>query len=345
MSIAVALSGGIDSFWALHLLKEQGYTPVAVHALFLSPNQDSESLCQQLNSICQRLRVPFYVLDLHQQFQRLVVEPFIQSYVQGVTPNPCALCNERIKFGLVLNKVKDLGLNTLVTGHYAILKNDGFSEPELWRGRDPKKDQSYFLTLVASNSLRNAYFPLGKWYKQDVRKNMQTRFPYKAITGESQEICFIPGNDYRSFLKQQDIDLPSTGDIKDSRGKVLGQHYGLYRYTIGQRRGLGIPYREALYVLKKDLHENTLVVGTKEELKANLFQVSYLNYLVAWPRWPEQVWVQTNYRQRARPAEINCQENILTVQFKEDCKPVAPGQVAAFYTKEGRVLGGGIINA
>jgi len=345
MSVAVALSGGADSLMALCLLKEQGYGPVAVHASFLAPSTREYRLQEELSAICDRLDVPLHCLDMHQEFNRLVIQPFIRAYARGVTPNPCSWCNRRIKFGLLLQAVQALGLSRVATGHYAQLHRECPSPPGLYRGWDRDKDQSYFLALVDREDLHKAVFPLCQWTKERVRSELAARGLQPAIGRESQEICFIPGQDYRAFLAGQDVTLPGPGHIVDTDGQVLGRHTGLHGYTLGQRRGLGIASSQPLYVLDKDMEKNVLVVGPGRELQGTSCRVGRVNALVGVDAWPERVWIQTNYRQQAGPARVQVAAPELRVDFQQPRPPATPGQIAVFYSDSGRVLGGGEIHA
>ncbi len=345
MSVGLAFSGGADSLLALSLLQEQGHAPVAVHASFLGPGAGEDRLQEELSAICTQLNVPLHCLDLHQEFYRLVIEPFIRAYARGVTPNPCSWCNRRIKFGILRQAVQDLGLGRVATGHYAQINWECSLPPGLFRGRDRDKDQSYFLALVHWEDLQCALFPLAQWTKDRVRSELTARGLQPALGRESQEICFIPDNDYRSFLAAQDVSLPGPGNIVDAGGRILGRHQGLHRYTLGQRRGLGIAHSEPLYVLQKDMDENVLVVGPRRQLQASFCRVRPVNILVEMDSWPERVWVQTNYRQRAGPARVQIMDGDLEVCFEQPRPPATPGQIAVLFSEQGRVLGGGEIYA
>lgn len=337
-SIAVAVSGGGDSLMALRLLAGQGRAAFALHARFVQP-RDPE-LENRLARICQELGVELQVLDLRQSFQEKVIQPFVQSYLQGETPNPCAWCNLRMKFGVLLQKAAELGAEALATGHYARRQGDLLS-----RGLDPAKEQSYFLALVAQEQVARACLPLGEWTKQQVHSSLKEQGLQPPAGGESQEICFVPGNDYRSFLARQEVELPSPGRILDTSGKVLGSHQGLHCYTIGQRRGLGIAFSEPLYVLAKEQDGNRLIVGPAHELISEGFSLREPNFVLPCSSWPKQIWVQTNYREQPVQAELQGEPEQLQVRFQTWRKPATAGQVAAFYSEQGFLLGGGIIHA
>ena len=344
MSVAVALSGGADSLLALSLLQEQGCKPVAFHASFWGSKSREHLLQEELAAVCARMGVSFHRLDLRRVFDREVVQPFIRDYARGLTPNPCAWCNRRIKFKALMRAVLDLGLTRMATGHYAGLVEHCPSPPGLFRGCDRDKDQSYFLALVGREHLKAAHFPLAEWTKDQVHAELAKRGLYPVSGRESQEICFIPDNDYRAFLAAQDICLPGEGKIVDVQGRTLGRHQGLHRYTVGQRRGLGIAYSEPLYVLAKDMGSNTLVVGPRRQLQAASCRVRLTNALVEPEYWPQHLWVQTNYRQAPGPVRVGIQEKDILVSFEQPRTPGSPGQIAVFYSEQGRVLGGGEIH-
>ncbi len=336
--VAVAVSGGADSLMALYLLAREKRACAALHARFVQ--DQNPALEKSLQEICSRLQVPLHVLDLRQEFEQLIIRPFVQTYLQGETPNPCAWCNTRIKFGLLLQKARELGAGCLASGHYVRQTAKGL----LQRGLDSTKEQSYFLALLDSEQTAGACFPLGCWHKEQVRIRLRQEGLHVPVSEESQEICFVPDRDYRSFLFRQGVHLPGPGPIADTGGRVLGRHQGLYCYTIGQRKGLGIAYREPLYVLGKNMQDNMLVVGPAQELRSRGFMLREPNFVLPGEKWPQEIWVQTNYREQAVPAVVEKGSREWYVRFLQERKPATPGQVAAFYCAHGRILGGGIIH-
>ena len=347
MKIAVALSGGADSLMALLLLKEQGHDLFAVHAHFLPPSGETITLSKKINDICSKLGIELHILDLSREFEQKVIAPFIQSYVKNYTPNPCALCNVTMKFGLLLDKTLGLGAQKMATGHYAQIKIID-DQPTLWRAKDSLKDQSYFLSLVPRHRFKNVAFPLASWSKKEVRKFLEKKSISPVISRESNEICFID-NDYREFLLQKGVKLPGPGPIKTSKGEILGTHKGLWRYTLGQRKGIGIAYKYPLYVINKDLTQNTLIVGPEEELWSKGCIAQDVNFLVPPDQWPREILAQTRYRQKAKKARAEIsgsgesEDNLLHINFIEPQKQPTPGQVAAVFSPQGQVLGAGII--
>lgn len=338
LKTAVALSGGADSLMTLLLLRETGAAVMGVHALFHGADDE---LPEKLRALCERHGAPFAVIDLRREFEELVVAPFVSAYQRGLTPNPCAACNPSIKFGLLLDRVRELGADRLATGHYVRLEAAGYG-PALFRGHDPSKDQSYFLSMVPRERFESVVFPLGAWTKADVRTALEERGLTPPAGRESQEVCFIPA-DYRDFLRARKVRLGGPGSITLADGTVLGRHFGLWQHTLGQRKGLGIAYSEPLYVTGKDFAKNALIVGPKSAALSRGCRTDAPNLLCPPEHWPEEVLVQTIYRQRPEPARVDLDAEGMTITFPAPRAIPAPGQVAAVYSPEGQVLGGGVI--
>lgn len=336
---AIALSGGADSLMSLLLLRETGAEVMAVHARFL-PAADA-GLEQRLGELCARLGVPFSVLDLRREFEDLVVGPFVRAYQAGLTPNPCAACNPAIKFGLLLDRVRESGAGRLATGHYARLEDRPWG-PALFRGLDPSKDQSYFLSMVTRERFARVVFPLAGWTKTEVRQALDERGYSPPAGRESQEVCFIP-TDYRDFLRSRKARLGPPGPIVLADGTVVGRHGGLWNHTLGQRKGLGVAWREPLYVTGKDFAGNRLVVGPKEQALAAGCRTGKPNLLCPPDHWPAEVLVQTIYRQRPEAARVEVEAEGMTVSFPVPRPIPTPGQVAAVYSADGQVLAGAVI--
>lgn len=342
MTIAVAVSGGMDSLLSLVLLKEQGYDVMAVHGHFLTPSPDWKRVADGLSVACKTLGISFHALDLHEEFDKAVVAPFMADYQSGLTPNPCAMCNPRMKFGILFDAARQLGAEQIATGHYVRLEDRDVLGRMLVRGTDLTKDQSYFLSLVPIDTLRLAHFPLAETYKKDVLSILARHGLKPPIPSESQEICFVPDDDYQAFLLDRGP-MPGGGPAVLSDGTVVGRHKGLWRHTQGQRRGLGIAWKDALYVLDKDVANNTLIVGTRDELASKGCVAGQVNLMVDPALWPEVVMVQTRYRQKAKPSQVKLVDDKLRFHFLEAHARPTPGQVAALYTEDGVVLGGGVI--
>jgi len=342
MITVVAVSGGMDSLLSLVLMKEQGHDVMAVHGHFLPPNPEWKRVADRLTVACKTLGVPFHALDLHKEFDAQVVAPFVEDYRAGLTPNPCALCNPRMKFGVLFDAAKVLGADHIATGHYVRMEErDGLGKM-LVRGADLTKDQSYFLSLVPIADLRLAHFPLAETFKKDVLSILADHGLEPPIASESQEICFVPDDDYQAFLLDRET-MPGGGQAQLTDGTVVGKHKGLWRHTQGQRRGLGIAWKEALYVLDKDVANNVLIVGTKDELESEGCVAGQVNLMADTASWPEVVMLQTRYRQKAKPSRFELVDGKLKFHFIEPHVRPTPGQVAAVYTEDGVVLGGGVI--
>ncbi|BDQ35238.1 tRNA 2-thiouridine(34) synthase MnmA [Pseudodesulfovibrio portus] len=343
MTIAVAVSGGMDSLLSLVLLKEQGHDLIAVHGHFLPPNPGWERVAEGLAEACGTLGVPFHALDLHREFDEQVIAPFVADYKAGLTPNPCAMCNPRMKFGVLFDAAGKLGADRLATGHYVRMA-EGEEGRMLARGADAAKDQSYFLSLVPIDMLRRAEFPLADFHKKDVPDILARHGLTPPLPSESQEICFVPDDDYQKFLTAR-ATMPGPGPAVLSDGTRVGKHQGLWRHTQGQRRGLGIAWTEPLYVLDKDVSGNTLIVGTRDELAAHGCVAGRVNLMRPVDTWPDEVLVQTRYRQKAKPGRVRLDGGRLRFDFREPHVRPTPGQVAAVYDREGVVLGGGVIES
>ncbi|CCO24192.1 tRNA 2-thiouridine(34) synthase MnmA [Maridesulfovibrio hydrothermalis] len=339
---AMAVSGGADSLLSLVLLKESGADVIAVHGCFLG-QENAKPAVAGLEKRCAELDVPLHVFDFTAEFDKLVVEPFVQEYLKGNTPNPCALCNPEIKFGILNNAARELGAQLLGTGHYVRLAEHPEYGMMLARGADIGKDQSYFLSLVPKMAVLNAVFPLGGHSKEKTYAELAKRNVEIPLPSESQEICFVPDDDYRQFLMDRDVKLSGPGDVMLTCGTKIGRHKGLWRYTQGQRRGLGIAWKCPIYVLDKDMKRNILIVGTSDELDAAGCVAGAMNYHIEFEKWPETVFIQTRYRQRSKPSKARKEGNQMFFDFIEPHSRPTPGQIVAVYTEDGAVLAGGLI--
>jgi tRNA-uridine 2-sulfurtransferase len=357
--VAIALSGGIDSLVSAALLQEQGHRVVGLHFLTgfetawrSMPSASSETpppvgaeerAMQQLAPMVHQLDIPIHIIDLSAEFRSLVVDYFSAAYQAGRTPNPCLVCNPRIKFDLLLNKARELGASRIATGHYARISSDRRGRMHLLRGKDPLKEQSYFLARLCQAQLQQAVLPLGDWTKTQTRQLAQSRGLRPAAAQESQDICFIKGGSYGDFLKQQPGFCSAAGDIEDPDGRVIGRHSGLYQFTIGQRRGINCPAAAPYYVIRLDVARNVLVVGPRQALLAHGCRVEQINWIVSPPGDAIRVAVRVRYRQAAVPARLVALDaNRADIVFDRPEGAVTPGQGAVFYDGD-EVLGGGWI--
>lgn len=334
---AVALSGGVDSLVAALRLRAAGHSLLALH--FITGFETSAS--DSVRGLADRVDIPFQEIDLTDAFRRSVVDDFVETYRRGRTPNPCMVCNPRIKFGFLLEQARELGADWLATGHYARIVRDEDGRVHLLRSADRQKDQSYFLARVPRDRLAGALFPLGDLTKDRVREMAAAAGFSKTVRSESQDICFVPDN-YADFLAAAGV--PSRpGEIVALDGTVIGRHDGLHQFTIGQRKGIGVPGPEPYYVVRLDRERNRLMVGGKEALLAGGCRVASVNWIVDPPESALEVRVRVRYRHQAAPARLTpLPGNRAEVQFETPQSAVTPGQGAVFYQND-EVLGGGVI--
>jgi tRNA-specific 2-thiouridylase len=366
MKIAVAMSGGVDSSAAAAILKEQGHELVGFTMQLwnqrrgISVDENGEPLpsrCCSLDDVYDARRVaeelgfPFYVLNLEKEFERDVVQPFVASYLNGETPIPCVACNSRLKFASLDKLAVSLGCEKVATGHYARVEFDeATNRYRLLRGRDPQKDQSYFLWELTQEQLSRALFPLGELSKSDARQAARDNQLAVSEKKESQEICFVPDGDYAGFIDRylaaeaQTDRQPAAGEIVTSSGTVLGTHNGIHRYTIGQRRGIGISQSRPLYVLGINSDQNQVIVGGDEELSSNEFTAAGVNWIAFDDRTEDvRAEVRVRYRHTAAAATVSpIKAGRARVKFDEPQRAITPGQATVFYRGD-QVLGGGWI--
>lgn len=355
--VLVAMSGGLDSSVVAMLLHEQGYEVLGITMKvwdydYLGDNAP-ESGCCNLDSIndartvAVNLGFPHYVLDLRKEFKSLVIDDFISEYLHGRTPNPCILCNTHMKWDALLKKADQLGCQYIATGHYA---NISFQNGRyvLSKGLDENKDQSYVLWGLSQEKLSRTLFPLGNYTKPEIREMARKR-GYEKIASkrESYDICFVPDNNYRSFLQANVPDIDQRigeGNFVNSEGKILGKHKGFPYYTIGQRKGLVIAMGEPYYVSKIDALTNTITLGPKNELAGTEVYMKKYN-MVKWDHIPADfsATVKIRYKDKGAPAIVNCYPDYIHVRFLQEVPSIAPGQSAVIYDGND-VVAGGFIN-
>ncbi len=347
------MSGGVDSSATAALLQEQGYDVIGI-TLKLWPqdcvNRAEDKCCgpqavTDARSVCDRLGIPYYLIDEAAEFQKHVIQYFADEYKAGRTPNPCVMCNQNLKFGRLIDRADQLGADFIATGHFArIEKNADGSRYLLKRGRDLRKDQSYFLFSLRQDQLARTLFPLGEKTKNDTRAVARHCNLKTADKEESMEICFVPGNNYGGFLQQANLVQKHRGEIVDLAGKVLGHHDGIEFYTIGQRRGLGITTPEPVYVIELDAENNRVVVGDDSALDRDEFTASNCNWIPFHKLTePIEVTAKIRYNHAGTPATVSPSGNgAVSVKLHSPQRAITPGQAAVFY-QDDVVMGGGWI--
>jgi len=342
--VVVALSGGVDSSLSAALLQDRGWDVRGIHLLLPTSSSRRTHGVTAAQKVAGHLRIPLDLVDLEEAFTERVIHPFVDLYLQGLTPNPCVLCNQAIKFDRLLRYADSLGIGAVSTGHYARVRTQG-ALFELLRGADPGKEQSYFLHRLGQRELRRTVFPLGDLTKRDTRRLAWSMGLPTSLESESQEICFLSGKDYRSLVEgTKGADIGRKGEILDMEGRRVGEHCGAYRYTIGQRHGLGIASPRPYYVIEIRAEENQVVVGRKEDLFSSHVEAEDVSWISgAPPREGEGFLGQIRYRHK--PAQGRLQilsAERVVFEFEEPQWAVTPGQALVVYEGE-RVLGGGWI--
>jgi len=360
MRIVVAMSGGVDSSVAAALLGEQGHEVIGL-SMQLYDQRDGQTAfgtCCSIDDlhdarrVASALDIPHYIVNFERQFQDHVVSNFVSEYLSGRTPIPCAHCNSDLKFTTLLDRARGLGAEMVATGHYARAQRDTAGSYVLRRGRDPAKDQSYFLFSLTQEQLRHALFPVGGWHKDEVRDYARARGLPVANKADSQEICFVPDGDYARFIdsyakkaSQRPGGAPSDGVLVDRTGTVLGRHSGVHHFTVGQRKGLGLAAGTPLYVLELRPTENAVVVGPREALEETTLTASGVNWISGMP--PAQclrVHAQIRHRHAPAPARVRALDgNRAELEFDAPQMAVTPGQAVVLYEND-VVLGGGWID-
>jgi tRNA-uridine 2-sulfurtransferase len=370
-TIAVAMSGGVDSSTVAAILHERGLSIVGLTMQLwnqrrlpeLQGDGPRQHRCCSLDDVydarrvAEHLSIPFYVINFERQFEQTVVRPFVEDYLNGRTPIPCTRCNNDVKFEQLLATARQIGAEKIATGHYARVRfNSATNRYELWRAVDDSKDQTYFLFGLTQEQLARADFPLGEMKKQEVRSIARRLEVPVAEKPESQEICFVPSGSYvrfiESYLKEQGTEqgldggmkLGESGEIVATSGEVLGRHNGLHNYTVGQRSGLGISVGRPVYVVALDRERNQLVVGDDSELRGSVCEVRDINWIpFEPPTAPVHARVRIRNRHEPAAAEIApLTPTTARVRFREPQRAITPGQAAVFYADE-KVLGGGWI--
>jgi len=348
------MSGGVDSSLAAALLKKEGCDVIGI-TFRMWPKEEcgssADRACCSLEAVTRAravagdLGIPYYVMDFSKDFKREVIDYFCAEYLKGLTPNPCVVCNEKIKFGKLLVKARELGASYIATGHYA---KTGFDKASgrflLKEGRDKSKDQSYFLFNLSQQQLKEAMFPLGDLTKERTRSLAKKLKIKTHNTASSQDICFIQDLDYAEYIRKKTGVEIKKGDITDKDGNVIGRHNGIPFYTIGQRRGLGIAYKEPLYVTAIDIGKNRIIAGTKKDVMKKSLIADRVNWIaVRGIEKPLRIMARIRYNHKKAAAIVTrIDENAIRVDFDEPQAAPTPGQAVVFYDKD-VVVGGGWI--
>jgi tRNA-uridine 2-sulfurtransferase len=349
--VVVAMSGGVDSSVAAALLKEQGYDVIGMMMrLWSEPGKEDSNRCctpdsmGQARRVAAKLDIPFYVVDAKDVFHNTVVQYFLDGYARGETPNPCLICNRQIRWRFLLDHALALGADFMATGHYVRIRRDDNGKSGLWRAVDKSKDQSYVLHVLTQEKLKHALFPVGDYPKPEIRAIAERYGLPTASRKDSQDLCFLAGEDYRTFLQRNAAVILKPGQIVTRHGTALGEHNGLANYTIGQRKGLGLASAVPLYVLGKNADTNTLVVGTQEELGSLELTARDVNWVSGEsPVEPFRAEVKIRYTAKEAWATVTPIEGgRVRVQFDAPQRDITAGQAAVFF-QDDRMLGGGII--
>ncbi|NCC50200.1 MAG: tRNA 2-thiouridine(34) synthase MnmA [Spartobacteria bacterium] len=350
MKVAVGMSGGLDSSVAVILLKQAGYDVLGITLVLYDDAIKCVSCdaAQRARDVARFLDVPHRIIDARMLFRDLIIRPFAEAYAQGRTPSPCVCCNERIKFGFFMDRAMELGCDKVATGHYVntYCLNDTW---HLARGKDHHKDQSYFLHRLTRGQLASSLFPLGPFTRDevaDVARQHRLPVPYDSADS-SQDLCFVHNGDYIPVVESLCPNLVRNGVIRDMEGNVLGEHNGIHRYTVGQRKGLGIALGEPRYVMRVDAEKHEIIVGARDEGMNRACMAEHVHWIN--PRHaPDETLrcgVRIRYRHQAVPARVRILNiNQAEILFDEPQFAVTPGQAAVFYDEE-EVLGGGWITS
>ena len=336
----IALSGGVDSSVAAYLMLQQGYDCVGATMQLLD---GAEKQMADAKSVADRLGIPFYAFDLRKEFRKTVMDAFADSYIRGDTPNPCVVCNKELKFGLLAEKAKELGCDYIVTGHYAKTERQN-GKVLLKKAENAEKDQSYFLYSLSPEQLSRVIFPLGSYSKPQIRAIADELGLVTAAKKDSQDICFVPDGDYVSVIEGLTQQKFPHGNFVDTNGNVLGQHSGLIRYTVGQRKGLGIALGHPAYVGRKNAAENQVVLCSDEELYSDTLTARDFNW-ITFDSASKALRCQARirYRHKEQPATVTVCGDVVKVVFYSPQRAITPGQSVVLYDGD-TVLGGGIIN-
>jgi tRNA-specific 2-thiouridylase len=346
----IAMSGGVDSSVAAYFMVKEGFECIGA-TMKLYDNEDigisSEKTCCSLSdiedarSVARRLGMPYYVFNFKDEFEEKVIDKFIKTYELGSTPNPCIDCNRFLKFEKLMQRMEELGYDYVVTGHYAdIEEKDGMFY--LKKGKDLSKDQSYVLYSLTQYQLSHTIFPLGRFSKNEIREIAEREGFLNAKKRESQDICFVPDGDYAAFIEKHTGKKYDKGNFVDINGNILGQHSGIIRYTIGQRKGLGIAAGKPVYVCKKDINNNLVILGDNEDLFSSYLEAENFNWIYDKPQVKIKCKAKTRYNMTEQSCTVWTDGKKVCVEFDSPQRAVTAGQAVVLYDGD-YVIGGGTI--
>ena len=334
--VLLGMSGGVDSSVCAYLLKKEGYEVVGVTMTLFTPASESTAI-EDAKKVCEKLNIEHHVIDYQKEFKSTVIDNFINSYLNAKTPNPCVVCNKKLKFGLLWEKAKELNCEYIATGHYAEIIDNKICSI------DSPKDQTYFLYSINKEIIPHIIFPLSKYSnKEEIRRIAEDQNLVTYNKKDSQDICFIENGDYSNFLENNLDKLPNQGNFVLKNGAILGKHKGIIYYTIGQRKGLGISYKHPLYVISINKDKNEILLGEEQDLYSKSIKIVDTNILV--DELPKKAMAKIRYKSKLVPCNITIVDNNnITIVFDEPVKSATPGQSLVLYDNN-ILLGGGIIN-
>ena len=338
--VLIALSGGVDSSVAAHLMLQSGYDCIGATMRLHDPADDA----QDARAVAQKLNIPFYHLDRSQDFRRLVMDDFVESYESGLTPNPCIRCNRYLKFGVLLADALAMGCQYVVTGHYCRIQQNDQGRYLLYKATDPAKDQSYFLYTLTQHQLAHTLFPLGGMNKEQARAIAEEAGLITARKRDSQDICFVPDGDYFQFMHRHTGKTYPAGKFLDMEGNIVGTHQNAAAYTRGQRKGLGLAMGRPVYVCSKDMASNTVTVGDDAQLFSTTLRANDWNFIpFDTITQPIRVMAKARSRMAEQPATVYPEENgVMRVVFDQPQRAITTGQAVVLYDGD-LVIGGGTI--
>lgn len=348
MRVAVAMSGGVDSSVSAYILKSQGHdvfgiTMAVIPGYSCSAKKRSEDIIKDAKKVADTLGIDHYVLDLRKEFQRDVIDYFASEYKAGRTPNPCVMCNRKIKFGELFDEAKRLGAEYIVTGHYGKIEKDENGRSLLKKAGDSKKDQTYFLYNIKRENLDSIMMPLREYNKDEVREIAEKIGLEISEKPDSEEICFIPDEDHGRFIEEDLEEESIPGDFIDKNGRIIGRHKGLIHYTIGQRRGLGVALGRRIYVINIIPENNQVVLGDEDDLFKSKLYAKDVN-LISIDKLPEKLYAKAKIRSTASEVDVVVTPYLdgMLVEFKENQRAITKGQAVVLYDGD-VVIGGGTI--